>query len=153
MELLDTLLAKRLAGKLRSARCLSAGALERIENELVELGPPAIDCVKQCLSHGDARTPAMRVLDRLLSKDTLEGYLQALSSPNPAVASGVGKVLSRNRNYDAFRLVGLLAGSSTPKPTLEAILREQADRIPPAHILQVFPQLGKDGQAVAFRFL
>jgi serine/threonine-protein kinase len=69
------------------------------------------------------------------------------------VASGVAQVLGRSQGFDVTRLIPLLPQARPPKPTLEGILRAHASKLPARSLMQVFPQLAKDGQAVVFRLL
>ena len=153
MEILNRIQAKRRAAKLRESRYMSAEALEELQASLVEMGAPAIPSLLECLGHGDARRPAIDVLDKLVTNETLPTFLSSLVSPNPAVSSGVTRVLAKNRHYDPVRILTLLGEDGTPKSAIETILRDQTTALPPARILQLFPKLEKDGQAVAFRLL
>jgi serine/threonine-protein kinase len=153
VNLVVQLKAEHLVGKLRAAREIDARDLSRVQSELAEMGASAIAPILRCLAHGDARRPALEILDRLATHETLDTLIEALSSPNPVIASGVAQVLARNRQLDVSRLIGLLAGSRPPKATLEAVLREHAASLPVRSLMQVFPKLEKSGQAVVFRLL
>ena len=153
MDLFQRMQAKRRTAKLRDAKQMDAAALSELQNALVQMGAPVIPPVLECLGHGDARGPAMEVLGRLLNNDTLPMFLAALVSPNPAVSSGVTRVLASSRHYDPTRVLVLLAQDQPSKSAIEGILRDQAAVISPARILQLFPKLEKDGQAVVFRLL
>jgi serine/threonine-protein kinase len=153
MNLVSQLKAERRVQKLRTANRLDAEDLRRVEDELAAMGPAAIGPMLRCLSHGEARKPALRILERLVGNETLDTYVEALSSPNPVIASGVTQVLAKSRSFDATRLIALLTAPRPAKPTLEAILREHAPRLPARGFVQIFPKLEKDGQAVVFRLL
>ena len=153
MGILDRIQATRKVTKLRESKGLDARALADLQAGLVAMGPAVIPSVLECLGNGDARGPAIEVLGTLLTNQSVSLYLDALSSPNPAISSGVARVLARSRSYDPTRVLPLLAATRPNKSVLESILREQTAAIPPPRILQIFPKLEKDGQAVAFRLL
>jgi len=153
MKILNQLKAARHVGKLRSARSLAPEALAEVQEQLVQMGPGAIPAVLECLSHGEARDAAMEILLRLLSDDTLDIYLEALGSTNPAVVTGVTKVLAKGHGYDVSRIVGLLADPTLSKPNLESILWEQIDSLAPRRLIGLVPELGKEARAVIFRLL
>ena len=129
------------------------GTLRAAKDELVNMGIPALDSVFECLSHGEARSHAMEVLDRLLNEASLGHYLEALRSPNPAIVSGVGQVLSKNGNYDASRLVALLSDPSFHKSVIEGVLWARVDTIPARRLILLVPEVSKDARAVVFRLL
>jgi serine/threonine-protein kinase len=153
MNPLGQLRAERLVHKLRGARQLDEADLRRVEDELATMDPPPLGRILRCLSHGEARASALRVLDRLLSSETLGTLVEGLSSPNPTIASGVAQVLSRSHSFDATSLVPHLAAQRPSKPTLESILSAHAAKLPSRSLMQVFPDLDKEGQAVVFRLL
>jgi len=145
--------AEHLVQKLRGALQLDEAALQRVEDELATMDPPQLGPVLRCLPHGEARAPALRVLDRLLGSETLATFVAALSSPNPTIASGIAQVLSRSQSFDATSLVPHLAAERPSKPTLESILSAHAAKLPSRSLVEVFPELDKEGQAVVFRLL
>ncbi len=153
MEFLKGLQAKQRVAKLREARSLDAKTLRGVQDALVAAGPASIPSLLECLSHGDARGPAIDALERLVSGQTMSQLVAALSSPNPAISSGVAKAMAKCRRLDVARILGLLTGTKPPKPLLESILREHVASIPAERLLRIFPQLLKDGQAVVFRIL
>jgi len=153
MKLFDQIKAGRWVQKLKGSRSLPTEAVEEAKSQLVRMGPGAIPTVLECLSHGDARGPALDVLGRLLSDETLDFYVEALTSPNPTIVSGVSKVLASSSGYDLFRILGLLADPSLNKSVLEGILMERVEDVPPRHYMSMIPELGKEGRAVVFRLL
>src|SRR5262245_20336785 len=100
MNLVHQLLAQRGVRKLRGAGTLSPAALKQLQDDLADLGEVAIAPLTTCLGDGASRGPALEVLEQLLSDETLETYLDALTEPNPAVVSGISKVLAQSRRYD-----------------------------------------------------
>ena len=153
MKFLNQFKAGRQIQKLKTSRSQIPEAVEAVVEQLVRMGPSAVEPVLECLSHGEAREPALEVLDRLLTDETLDHYLEALRSPNPAVVSGVTKILSSAKSYDVSRILDLLWDKSFSKATLESLLGEQLDRISPRRLVGLIPELGKDARAVVFRLL
>ena len=153
MKFVDHLIADRRARKLRSARSLSETELGRVQDELAQMGAPAIDAVVACLGHGEARGPAMEVLTRLLNEETLGEFLVRLASPNPAVVSAVGRVLASNGNYDSRRLLPLLGEAVPPKSVLEPILLARADAALAAAMILLLPDLPRESQSIGMRIL
>ena len=128
MNLVKHLKAGKLAQRLRAARALAPEELQGIQSELELVGPAAIQSLFDCLSHGEARGPALEVLDKLLSDRTLDVFLEGLGSKNPAVVSGVTKLLAGSKNYDPSSLVHLLAENRLHRGSLETILVQQIGR-------------------------
>jgi serine/threonine-protein kinase len=153
MKIFNQLKAGRYIQKLKTSRNLTPEALDQARNELVAMGPAAIKPLMESLSHGEARGPAMDVLAKLLDDKTLDRYIEALSSPNPAIATGVTSVLAKSRGYDVSRLVELLSDPSLSKSNLEKILWEQKEHLPAYRLIGLVPALGKDAKAVIFRLL
>jgi eukaryotic-like serine/threonine-protein kinase len=153
MNPLGQLKAEHLVHRLRGALQLGETELHKVEDELAAMEPPQLGPILRCLAHGEARGPALRVLERLLRPETVGALVEALSSPNPTIASGVAQVLSRSPSFDASSLVPHLAAARPSRPTLESILCAHASKLPPRCLMQVFPRLDKEGQAVVFRLL
>lgn len=153
MGIISQFQANHRAAKLREARTMEPRALTALQASLVAMGPEAIPALLPGLSHGDARGPTIEVLEQLLTKETLPEFMQALTSSNPAISSGIAKALANGRRYDATKLLNLLTMDKPAKPVLESILRERVSSIPPDRVLKLFPQLHKDGQVVVFRLL
>ncbi|MEP7027294.1 MAG: HEAT repeat domain-containing protein [Candidatus Eisenbacteria bacterium] len=153
MKFVDHLIADHRAQKLRAARSLPQEELVRLQDELVRMGAPAIDAVVACLGHGEARGPAMEILHRMLAEDTLGAFLLRLASPNPAVVSAIGRVLASSGNYDARRLLALLAEPVPPKSVLEPILLARADEALAAAMITLLPGLPRESQSIGIRIL
>src|SRR5207245_3350047 len=100
MNLVHQLLAQRGVRKLRGAGALTPAAKKQLLDDLVGLGAYAVGPLTTCLRDQEAREPALEVLDRLLTDETLETYLDALAEPDPAVVSGITRVLATNHRYD-----------------------------------------------------
>lgn len=127
--------------------------LKRLMDDLTAMGSAAILPLSECLSHGEARAPAMEVLDRLVSDQTIDHLLDLLNSPNPTVVSGVSRVLCSSRRFNPRRILAAFSGSAPPKSVLEPILREHAGAIPVTEIVSLLPGIARDGQIVLLRTL
>jgi hypothetical protein len=143
MNPLGQLKAEHLVHKLRGALQLGEAELRKVEDVLAAMRPPPLGPILRCLAHGEARGPAVRVLERLLCRETLGALVEALSSPNPTIASGVAQLLSRGESFDAGSLVQHLAAGRPSRPTLESVLCAHAAKLQPRGLMQVFPQLDK----------
>ena len=153
MKFVDTFLAQTRVRKLRSARSLSETDLKRLMDDLAALGPSAIQPLSECLSHGEARAPAMEVLNRLVSDQTIDRFLDLLSSPNPTVVSGASRVLCTSRNFNPRRILDAFSAATPAKSVLEPILREHAGSLPVSEIVSRLPGAARDGQIVLLRTL
>jgi serine/threonine-protein kinase len=153
MKFVDDFLAQKRAQKLRFARSMNETDLHRLMDELAAMGPSAILPLSECLSHGEARAPAIEVLDRLLNDQTLDLFLGLLASPNPTVVSGAVRVLSDGRSFTPRRLLGALKESSPPKSVLEPVLREHVGSLPVSEMTSLLPSLARDGQSILLRTL
>jgi HEAT repeat protein len=151
MKMVDDFLARRRVQKLRVARSLPAPELAKLVDELVAMGPCAVEPLSECLSHGEARGPALEALERLAGDDTFDHFLALLSSPNPTIVSGASRVLSASKRFDPRRLVAALAAETPPRSVLEPILLVHATSIPMAEAVAAFPGLSREGQLVLLR--
>jgi serine/threonine-protein kinase len=153
MNLVHQLLAQRGVRKLRGAGALTPAALKQLQDDLVGLGEVAVLPLTTCLRDQTAREPAIEVLDRLLSDETLESYLDALAEHDPAVVSGISRVLATSRRFDPVKLLRLLSDPHVSKSVVEHILSQQGTALPLDKLLFVLPDLGRDGQIIVFRLL
>ncbi len=146
MKFVDDFVARRRAHALRSARSASEADLTRHVDELVAMGPAAIVPVSECLSHGEARGPALLVLDRLLTDETFESYIALLASPNPTVVSGASRVLCSGKRFTPRRLLAALKDGALPRPTLKPLLDAHVASLPAGDLVAAFPTLTRDAQ-------
>jgi serine/threonine-protein kinase len=153
MKFVDDFLAQRRVQALRSARSLDEAELRRSQNELVAMGSSAITPLSECLSHAEARAPALEVLERLESDATIDAYVELLASANPVVVSAVSRLLTASRRYDARRILRALEATSPSKSVLEPILREQIAFIPAADVAATLPKLPRDGQVLLLKVI
>jgi serine/threonine-protein kinase len=153
MNLVHQLLAQRGVRKLRGAGALSPAALKQLQDDLVGLGEVAVLPLTTCLRDQASREAALEVLDKLLTDQTLDAYLDALAEPDPAVVSGISRVLAASRRYDPVKLLRLLGDPHVSKSVVEHILTEQGTALPLDKLLFVLPDLGRDGQIIVFRLL
>jgi serine/threonine-protein kinase len=153
MKFLDGFLARRRVEALRSARSLGEAELGRLVDELVAMGPAVLRPLSECLAHGEARTPALQVLERLVSDETLDLYLELLASPDPTIVSGVSRVLRESRRFDSRRILAALHSPVLTRALVEPILRAHAGSIPAAEFVAALPGVPRDGQGVILRTL
>ena len=153
MGLLSHFLAERRIQKLRSAQSLDETALRKLQDELTEMGPCAIPALLESLSHGAARPAVMVVLGRLLGPETAPVLVAALASPNPAIVSGVSRLLSDSHAYPAAALLPALTLPGVSRTTLEAILAAQGDRFPIDRVASDLETYSRETQAMLMRFL
>jgi len=153
MNWLKRLQAAQLVKRLRRAEVPSPETLRPTQDRLIALGSAAVEPVMECLAHGVARGPAQVVLDSLLDCDSLPRYMEAMGSRNPAVASGVAKVLARNANYDPARLLDLIEDPSVSRPNLEEVLIAQSKRLRSRDVLARVAEVGSEGRVLVLRVL
>ncbi len=153
MKFVQKMKAERLVQRLKQARSLSRRELEELEQQAIAAGPAAIEPLLGCLGHAEARPPALEILEQLLHDDTMGLYVQALGSPNPAIASGMAHVLAHGKRYRAGLLLSFLTDPGVPKLALARVLEARAAAIHPREVLAVFTDLDKDGRTLLFRIL
>ena len=153
MNFVQKIKVERLAQRLKSARSLSRHDLDEAKQQLVAIGPAAIESMQGCLGHAEARPAALDVLEHLLSDDTVGLFVQALASPNPAVVSGMTHVLAHAKRYRPGMLLEFLTDASIPKAALTTVLEARAASIRPREVLAVFTALDKDGRTLLLRIL
>ncbi len=153
MRLLKKIQAGSYARKLQSAAALPDGKLADVKTQLVALGPSAIRSVLESLRAAEAREPALEVLERLLTNQTLPTFFEALASTDPVIVDGVTLVLSRAQTYDPTRLLDLFNHPKVSKARLEAILSAQMKNIQPRMLITILPDLSKDARGIIFRIL
>ncbi len=151
MRFVDDFVARRRAHALRSARSASETDLFRAIDDLVAMGPVAIVPVSECLSHGEARDPALHVLERLLTDATFDVYIALLASPNPTVVSGVSRVLCAGRGFTPRRLLAALKNDTLPRPTLRPLLDAHVASLPAVDLAAAFPGVSRDAQVALLR--
>ena len=153
MKILRQVQAGRQVEKLKQSRRLPPAELKQAQDELIALGPMSIPSLLDCLGHGEARNPAIAVLERLATGKTLSLFVDALASPSPAVVSAVTQVLEASRRYDPHSLLPYLFDARIPKSALDSILSARFADIRPVALIDLLPDLSKEGRAIAFRIL
>ena len=153
MKILRQVQAGRQVDKLKQSRRLQPAELKQVQEELIALGPLSIPPLLDCLGHGEARNPAIAVLERLATGQTLGLFVDALASPSPAVASAVIQVLENSRRYDPHALLPYLFDARIPKSALDSILSARFPDLRPVALIDLLPDLSKEGRAIAFRLL
>ncbi len=154
MDLIKRFQAGFVARKLQSPTGLSGEALIEAQEQLVAMGPAAIRSVLESLHNGEsAAVPALAVLTRLLTNETLSTFIDALRSPIPAVAEAASHALSNSDTYDATQLLPLFSDPGISKARLETILSAQIKQLQPATLMRVLPDLSKDARGSVFRLI
>ncbi|MEO5989548.1 MAG: HEAT repeat domain-containing protein [Candidatus Eisenbacteria bacterium] len=154
MDLIKRFQAGFAARKLQSPQGLSGEAVAEAQEQLVAMGPAAIGSVLKSLHHGEtAAIPALAVLTRLLTNETLTAYIDALRSPVPSVADAAAHALSHSDTYDATQLLPLFSDPVVSKAGLESILSSQLKQLQPATLMRVLPGLSKDARGSVFRLI
>ncbi len=153
MSLIKKLQAAWYAKRLRSATRLPPAALGDLKDRLVSLGPFAIRATLESLGSNESREPALEVLERLISNETLPYFLEALASPDELTADSVTTLLARAQGYDPTRLLHLLSDPHVSKARLEAILSAQMKSIQPRTLITILPDLSKEARGSIFRLL
>jgi serine/threonine-protein kinase len=153
MKLIQQIKAGRHIDKLRQSRSLPDEEVKSSQDELVALGPAGIPLLIGCLGHGEARGPAMTVLQQLVTADTLPVLVEALASPNSAQVSGVTQVLEKSEGFDPLLLLHFLGDPQVPKAALDSILSAHSSSIHQLSLIDMLPKLGKESRAIVFRLL
>ena len=152
MKVLSHFLAEHRIKKLKSAKSLDEAALKKLQAELVDMGPVTIPALLELLSHGEARPAALEILTPLLGPTTVGSFVGALASPNPAIVSGVSRLLSESRAYPAAELLAALSLPGVSRNTLGAILTAQSARLPVDRLMGEMEGYSRETQAMLLRF-
>jgi serine/threonine-protein kinase len=153
MKLVDQIQAAGHIAALRSHPSPSDPERIRARRQLLALGPRAVAPLLGALKSPDIRAAVAEVLDELLDDRTLPAYLEALVSPEPAVARAVADILIRNQDYDPTQLLDLFADPNVPKSRIEALLSAHMPRIQPRLLTTMIPEMSRDARAITFRLL
>ena len=138
---------------LRSSATTSPESLAEAKAALAEMGPAALEPLFESLSHPAARVPALEVLDRVLTTNTLPEFIQALTKAEPRVAAAIAEVLEKGRRYEAKDLLPYLSDKEIPKARLEPILRARQAELPARDLLSMLPDLDREARSIAFRLI
>lgn len=154
MDLIKRFQAGFAARRLQSPGGLSGDAVAETQAQLIAMGPAAIRSVLQSLNHGEtAAGPALAVLTRLLTNETLGTFIEALRSPVPGVVDAAAHALSNSDTYDATQLLPLFSDPEISKARLEGILSMQMKQLQPTTLMRVLPDLSKDARGSVFRLI
>ncbi len=152
MGLVDRFRTGKLVRTLRAGSTGPADELAAAKESLVEMGPPAIESVMDCLGT-PGHDAAVEVLSRLLTSDTLSDFIHALSSPDRRVSVGARQVLEHGRNYRPMDLVPYLSEPEVPNIRLEPVLNARADELDPTELIAALPDLARDARTIVFRLV
>ena len=151
MGLLSHFLAERRVQRLKSAQSLDEATLRSLQDELVTHGASVIPALLESLSHGEARPASLAVLERLLSPETADTFVRALGSPNPAIVSGVSRILCESKNCPAVALLPALSQPGVSRNTLETILVARMENLPIERIVSEMDAYSRETQAMLMR--
>jgi serine/threonine-protein kinase len=151
MGIVDRFRTSRLLRVLRGSATAPPEALAEAKAALAEMGSGALETLFECLTHPSARDPALEVLERLLTKDTLPQFVEALASADRKVASGAGEVLSKGRRYDPKDLLPYLTERDVPRSRLEPVLQAREADLAPRDLLAMLPDLDREARTIVYR--
>ena len=152
MNILRQVQAGRHVDKLKQSRRLPPAELQQAQDELIALGPMSIPALLDCLGHGEARNPAIAVLERLATgKPWPVRGCPGLAQPRRRVGGHPG---TRDQPpLRPTRPLALLFDTRIPKSALDSILSARFSDIRPVALIDLLPDLGKEGRAIVFRIL
>jgi serine/threonine-protein kinase len=153
MGLVDRLKTAKHLRTLKTAQTCGEEALTEAKRALISAGPAGLPALFELLGHREARTPALEILEKLLTDATLPKYVDALGSNERDVQSGVVAALKAGRHWDPRALLPFLSRASVPKTRLEEVLRERAVGLPSRQLLDTLPDLPREARQVVFRLL
>ena len=153
MGIVDRFRTSRLLRTLRASQTAPPEALAEAKNALTEMGSSAVESLLECLIHPGAREPALEILERILTTDTLPSFVEALGSADRRVSSGVIDVMSKGRRYNAKDLLPYLSEREVSKSRLEPVLLAREADLPPADLLAMLPDLEREARTIAYRLL
>jgi serine/threonine-protein kinase len=152
MGLVDRFRTGKLVRILRSGPTAPASDLAEAKESLVEMGPSALEPVLECLG-SPGNDAALDVLGRLLTTETLPEFIQALSSPDRRVSSGVRQVMEIGRNYRASDLIPYLSEPDVPNVRLEPVLTARVGDLDAAELIAALPDLHRDARTIVYRLV
>ncbi len=150
MDLLKRFQAGHLVRRLASTDESEARAAEE---HLLTLGGSAIKSLFDAAQGGASLDSLQFVLGRLLTKETLSHYVEALRSQSAPVAEAATRALAAGEHYEPTELLPLFADSRVSKARLEAVLQEQLPRVQTSTLLRLLPELTKDARGSVFRLI
>lgn len=138
---------------LRASATTTPESLAEAKAALAEMGAAALEPLFECLAHPAARVPALEVLERVLSTDTLPDFIEALSKAEPRVATAIAEVLEKGRRYEAKDLLPYLSEHDVPKARLEPIMQARTSELPARDLLSMLPDLDREARSIAYRLV
>ena len=142
MEILKRFKADRHVRQLQSGARLTDAQLLECRTQLAQMGGAAVRALFAAVQHEAATDLTLDMLVRLLSEDTLAGYLDALRSPSGNAADAATRALSRASTIDPARLLALYSGEEFSRARVESILEAQSARMHPEALVRLLPELG-----------
>ena len=153
MEILKRFQADRYVRQLQSGQRVSDSQLTEARAQLLGMGASAVRSLLAATQGGPASELTLDMLVRLASQDTLPAFVEALRSPQAAVADAAARALSTATTYDPTQLLALYTDETVSRARLESILEAQIRHIQPGTLLRVLPDLGKEARNSAIRLV
>lgn len=150
MDLLKRFQAGQLVRRLGSTDETEARAAEE---QLVSMGGAALKPLFEAAQNGHSLDSLQFVLGRLLTRDTLPHYVEALRSQSTPVAEAASRALAAGEHYEPSELLSLFADARVSKARLESVLQAQLQRVQAATLLRLLPDLTKDARGSVFRLI
>ena len=119
MGIVDRLRTARYLRVLRASGSASAEELAEAKTALGEMGAGSLEALFECLTHPAARVPAMDVLERLLTTDTLPDFVEALGAADRRTSTAVQEILEKGHRYDPRALLPYLSERDVARSRLE----------------------------------
>jgi HEAT repeat protein len=154
MNVLRRLAARRHLRTLRSAGTRGRAEVTKAKEWLTCAGEPLLPAIFELLAIPEARPSAREVLSSIVEDDLLPHFVEALSSPDPAVSAGAEEILAASTRYDPLLL--LEAHTSTPapaRPRLERALLARAKDLPTPRLVEALAAAGKDTRGALLHLL
>ena len=150
MDLLKRFQAGHLVRRLGSTDETEA---RTAEEHLINMGAAALKPLFEAAQHGASLDSLQFVLGKLLTRETLPHYVEALRSQSTPVAEAASRALSQGDTYDASALLPLFSDARVSKARLEAVLQEQLPRVQTTTLIRLLPELTKDARGSVFRLI
>jgi serine/threonine-protein kinase len=150
MDLLKRFQAGQLIRRLTSGQEAESRAAEE---QLVAMRGAALRPLFDAAGQGVSLDQLEFVLARLIDRDTLPRFVDALRSPAAATAEASARALARGEGYDPTELLALFVDPRVSKARLETVLTAQLPRVQASTLLRLLPDLSKDARGTVYRLL
>src|SRR5579863_7055876 len=130
MSLFANYRADRLIAEVKSSGNADSPLAKKALENLVALGPSAIEPIVAALSTAEKRETLayVEVLSRLIDSKTLPQLFKTMEDANGRAMSGIAWALSSSKNYPANALLDALAKPDMPKQAILDVIAAQKSR-------------------------